>query len=178
MFNIAESKLTHLRPGSDVATFRNDLEKNTLRRRKLNYIDEKLAIIGEFSKDAMLFENLKNFFVRSDIRTCSKCYSFTRLYKNGIEYDSKSHKRQRKIISYFVKYKFQDTLCIGIIEKFVKLCRCNCRETCANCVNNTNYYAILQKCNVQEIILQDGTFHFICLCEISNEEMIAIDVYV
>lgn len=151
--------------------------KNNIRRRKIHFIAKKFSIIVKFSKNEVLSESLKNIFARSGIRTCRECYSFTRLCRNGIEYDSKSYKRQRKTINYFAKYELQDTLCIGIIKKFMELCRCNCRDRCANYVINTNYCVIHQKCKVLEIILRDVTFHLISLCQISNEEIIAIEVY-
>lgn len=123
-----------------------NLEKNTLLRCKLTWIDEKVATISKLTKFDVLPENLTSVFMESGIIISGKCFSFTRLYKDGIEYDSESYHRQRKTISYYVKYVHNNKLYIGKILEFIKLRRCFCNsENCQNCYLNSEYYAIIRK---------------------------------
>ncbi|KAF7996175.1 hypothetical protein HCN44_001315 [Aphidius gifuensis] len=100
------------------------VELSSKRRKKLTLIQGSSYILGGLKKistirqdiqDALQMENINNGLI----------YLFTRLYQNGLVYDSKSYTRARKNASSFVKYEFQRELLIGEIDSFVKIIHCD-----------------------------------------------------
>ncbi|CAG5073522.1 Protein of unknown function [Cotesia congregata] len=173
-FNIAELKMTQLRPESEITNFCTYLEKNTRQRRKLQYIRENVAIIGKITRAIQMPENLVDILEEFGLQNYHDYYFFHRLFKNRVVFDSKSYERKRKTISNVVKYYFNGELKTGIVETFIKACRCNLRDCeWGNCDSNSDYYAILVKCYV----LDDEVLDLILICEKSHDQMIAVNIY-
>lgn len=153
------------------------MEKNTLKRRKLNYISGNTAVIGKMSGITLLQEDLVEIFTLDDLQNYRDYHVFYRLSKNHVVFDSKSYKRKRRTVSWAVKYMYNGELLVGIVEKFIKASKCNLRTCeCGNCNERSDYYAIIHKCVVLEVILEDDDLDLLLLCKKSNNPMIAINI--
>lgn len=144
--NTAELKANALREGSAVATCCERLEFAHNRRRKLNHISTSASILGKLTKVNSLSESISQACISRGVVLSERCAIFKRLYQNRVVFDSQSYTRSKKTVNSIVEYELNGEINIGIIETFIRISRCICRTECALCNENSEFYAVIIKC--------------------------------
>ena len=129
-------KNTYLTPNSEVLEFCNNVIFRSKRRRKVQFIEENLFIIGVSKKNNFLDDNIKKK-IKTQLKIDSQMFSFCRLLKNGLYYETENYSGNKKRNSSTVVYVVGDREVIGIINSFIQ-------------VKNENQidklYAIIERC--------------------------------
>lgn len=168
--NLSDLKYRFINPGSDVEAFCDYIDKRNTRRRKTVQIGDQTYAIGIFTKLTSIPIDTRRALHEIGVRRWIDIYSFTRLLKYNMFYNSSTYKRLRKYNSSIVKFCVNDMTEIGIVHTFLKVSFCNCGRGCENC-NNISYFAILTKCGAANVFngsIPNSTIKSIFRCTQEN----------
>lgn len=149
---IADLKTRLTRISDDVIQFSKQLEYSGMHRRKLTPISANTFIFGQLNKLVKLSDEIIDALLSLGINR-SEGQIFTRLFKNGLEYDSTMYNetKRKKTNSSVVKYSLHHQIHVGIVYTFIKLPDNKCNDhTAANSLKSDQYIAMIEPCSILE----------------------------
>lgn len=166
----------YLKEGSSTYDFCNFALKRTKLRKLRTKVSENLFIVGKYQlrETDAIPENVKEA-VNGLIRNRHTIYTFNRLQRNGLLYETEEYSIKNKRNSSCVKYRLNEEEEIGIIQEFIMLCECHdgIHECC-------KVFAIVQRCVFVKVFKcrRRGLYvHNTYLIEkIKNISLLALDI--
>ena len=163
-------KNEYLEPQNEVLKFIDDAMNRNKRRRKVEYIKQNLYIVGvckRFNFNSNVIRALGEFFQKN-----AEIFSFQRLLKNGIMYESSSYCENKLSDNSCIMYDLNGKENLGIIHSFIKIFDQNLDEfkfyaIVIECVHVTGFRCEFLKSDLKSIFL---------FRQRTNCSMISIDI--
>lgn len=173
-----ELREKYIRPGSEVFNFLKKIELSGTHRRKVKQLCHNIFAVGSYKKFHVTNDFLNKFIAQHIVINPLKCYEFNALLSKSVYYETYEYGNKKKTNSSCVKYLHDEKLNIGIIKKFVHICKCECLTASDTCTVECKCYAIVEKCNINPFFYcneTDSHIPTIYICERTEEE-IFIDI--
>ena len=171
--SLAELKDRYLEIESLDYCFCKKIEKSGTHRRKIKEIDENMYIAGVSKKVQSIPSYVKNVLSHNAvIIDKSKCHFFHTLLSKGIYYETECYAEAKKSNSTFIKFTYDNNVCVGIVQTFLRVCKCPFQSSCDDCNDECKNYAIVLECKTEKVFMCDfienNNNMLISLTDISN----------